>query len=83
MFAFSLQTPRVQCFNYSLLVSWYSWVRPVWRRTPLLYVTILATLCIKGLNRETCKTPAAALYSVVTVNRRLAYRQAEQQCSFD
>ena len=24
------------------------WVRPVWRRTPLFYVTILATLCIKG-----------------------------------
>ena len=26
------------------------WVRPVWRRTPLFYVTILATLCIKGLS---------------------------------
>jgi len=26
------------------------WVRPVWRRTPLFYVTILATLCIEGLN---------------------------------
>jgi len=27
-----------------------NWVRPVWRRTPLFYVTILVTLCIKGLN---------------------------------
>ena len=27
-----------------------AWVRPVWRRTPLFFVTILATLCIKGLN---------------------------------
>ena len=25
------------------------WVRPVWRRTPLFCVTILETLCIKGL----------------------------------
>jgi len=27
-------------------------VRAIWRRTPLFYVTILATLCIKGLKRS-------------------------------
>ena len=26
------------------------WVRPVWRQTPLFYVTVLATLCTKGLS---------------------------------
>jgi len=26
--------------------NWKPWVRPVWCRTPLFYVTILATLCI-------------------------------------
>ena len=25
------------------------WIRPVWRRTLLFYVTILATLCMKEL----------------------------------
>jgi len=25
------------------------WVKPVWHQTPLFYVTILTTLCIKGL----------------------------------
>jgi len=29
--------------------NWKPWVRPVWRRTPLFYVTILATLCTKRL----------------------------------
>jgi len=29
-------------------------VRAIWRRTPLFYVTILATLCIKGLRSGPC-----------------------------
>ena len=29
-----------------------TWVRPVWRRTSLFYVTILATLCNKGLRQS-------------------------------
>jgi len=32
---------------------------PVWHQTPLFYVTILATLCIKGLN--VCNNIAAII----------------------
>jgi len=42
-------------------------VGAIWRRTPLIYVTILATLCIKGLNSVT-PPRAAAPHSGVMQN---------------
>jgi len=48
-------------FNFDVTAIWRSglsarspwrqnWVRPVWLRTPLFYIAIMATLCIKGLS---------------------------------
>jgi len=50
-------------------------VRPVWRRTPLFYITILATLCIKGLSAvsnltqrtQRTQAPCVKLYASIMV----------------
>jgi len=52
------------------------WVRPVWRRTPLFYVTILAILCIKGITAVQLNIHVRLVDADVDATRRLNYASA-------
>ena len=49
-------------------------MRPVWRRTPLFHVTILATLCIKGLSDSVVRSVVAGWLVYIHVGVRTCCR---------